>query len=64
MSSPVCVPPVGKLHQQHELDEEENEPADGAYIAPHCGSGRREEDAVTHHRWDFGPEKSCSNHLD
>lgn len=40
MSSPVCVPPVGKLHQQHELDEEENEPADGAYIAPHCGSDR------------------------
>lgn len=36
MISPVCVPPVGKLHQQHELDEQENEPADGAYIAPHC----------------------------
>lgn len=48
MISPVCVPPVGKLHQQHELDEEEKEPADGAYIAPHCGSGRREKDAVTH----------------
>lgn len=60
-SSPVCVPPVGKLHQQHELDEQEKEPADGAYIAPHCG--RRETDAVTHHRWDFGPEKFCYHHV-
>lgn len=45
MISPVCVPPVRKLHQQHELDQEENEPTDGSDIAPHCGSEQREKDA-------------------
>ena len=42
--SPVCVPSVGKLHQQHELDEEEDEPPHRPYVPPHCnqpiGGGR------------------------
>lgn len=37
--SPVCVPSVCKLNQQHELDHQENEAADGSHIAPHCGIG-------------------------
>lgn len=40
--SPVCVPSVCKLHQQHELDQQENEPASGSYVAPHCGIEQRE----------------------
>lgn len=39
--SPVCVPSVCKLHQQHKLDHEENEAADCSHIAPHCGIGGR-----------------------
>lgn len=39
--SPVCVPSVCKLHQQHELDQQENEPASGSYVAPHCGIEQR-----------------------
>lgn len=34
--SPVCVPSVCKLHQQHELDQQEEEPTSGSYVAPHC----------------------------
>lgn len=40
--SPVCVPSVCKLHQQHKLDHQENEAADGSHIAPHCGIGGEE----------------------
>lgn len=38
--SPVCVPSVCKLHQQHKLDQQENEPANSSYIAPHCAMNR------------------------
>ncbi len=34
--SPVCVPSVCKLHQQHELDQQEDEPTNGSHVAPHC----------------------------
>lgn len=40
--SPVCVPSVCKLHQQHELDQQENEPTSGSYIAPHYGIEKKE----------------------
>lgn len=39
--SPVCVPSVRKFHQQHKLDHQENEAADGSHIAPHCEIGGR-----------------------
>lgn len=35
--SPICVPSVCKLHQQHELDQHEKEPASGCHVAPNCG---------------------------
>lgn len=55
--SPVCVPPVRKLHQQHELDQQEEEPADSSYVAPHCGRGQGDKDTshTTHgiSKWAF-----------
>lgn len=35
--SPVCVPSVCKLHQQHELDQQEARPAHSSDVAPNCG---------------------------
>lgn len=65
--SPVCVPPVSELHQQHELDQEEKEPADRSHIAPHCGREHRDTDTQTlSHTTDgifkmcFCTEKFCS----
>lgn len=47
MISPVCVPPVSKLHQQHELDEQEEEATGSSHIAPHCGREEKEQSHTT-----------------
>ncbi len=44
--SPVCVPSVCKLHQQHELNQQENEATNGSYVTPHCGIEQRKRQEI------------------
>lgn len=56
--SPVCVPSVCKLHQEHELDQQEKEAANCSDVAPHCAGEEQErnsfrDETYLHQMWHF-----------